>query len=149
MNGLNIGVRHILPLYALAAVIAGAGVAALARVSRRWQWVLRGADCGPCCRALSVYPDSLAYANEAWGGARNTHNVLNDSNVDWGRQLYSGKGLGGQTSERGVLVCLYGASVHSSGNLWSPLPRPAQWAWRGGKEPVPPVIHGAGSAQRR
>ena len=29
-NGLNIGVRHILPIYALAAVLAGAGLAALA-----------------------------------------------------------------------------------------------------------------------
>jgi hypothetical protein len=30
INGLNIGVRHVLPLYALATIIAGAGVAALA-----------------------------------------------------------------------------------------------------------------------
>ena len=34
-DGLNIGVRHVLPLYALAAVIAGAGVAALAPLSRK------------------------------------------------------------------------------------------------------------------
>jgi len=29
----------------------------------------------------------MAYANEAWGGARNTHNLLSDANVDWAQQL--------------------------------------------------------------
>jgi tetratricopeptide (TPR) repeat protein len=91
VNGLNIGVRHILPLYALAAVIAGAGVAALAPLSRTWKWVCAALIAVHIVSALSVFPNSLAYANEAWGGARNTHNVLNDSNVDWGRQLYQVK----------------------------------------------------------
>jgi hypothetical protein len=90
-NGLNIGVRHILPLYALAAIVAGAGVAALAWRSRTWMWVCGVLVAAHIASALSVFPDSLAYANEAWGGARNTHNVLNDSNVDWGRQLYQVK----------------------------------------------------------
>ncbi len=91
INGLNIGVRHILPLYALAAVIAGAGVAVLTTRSRIWLWVCAVLIAAHIASALSVFPDSLAYANEAWGGARNTHTVLNDSNVDWGRQLYQVK----------------------------------------------------------
>jgi hypothetical protein len=91
LNGLNIGVRHILPLYALAAVIAGAGVAALAPRSRAWLWVCTALVAVHIVSALSVFPNSLAYANEAWGGARNTHRFLNDSNVDWGRQLYQVK----------------------------------------------------------
>lgn len=84
VNGLNIGVRHVLPLYALAAIIAGAGVAALAPLSRRWKWVCAALIAAHVASALSVFPSPLAYANEAWGGARNTHRVLNDSNVDWG-----------------------------------------------------------------
>jgi hypothetical protein len=91
LNGLNIGVRHILPLYALAAIIAGAGVAALAPRSRTWLWVCAVLIAAHVASALSVFPNSLAYANEAWGGARNTHNILNDSNVDWGGQLYQVK----------------------------------------------------------
>lgn len=90
-NGLNIGVRHILPLYALAAVIGGAAVGALVPLSRTWQWVCAVLIAAHIVSALSVFPNSLAYANEAWGGARNTHNILNDSNVDWGRQLYQVK----------------------------------------------------------
>ena len=33
----------------------------------------------------------MAYANEAWGGAKNSHNLLSDANVDWGQQLYQVK----------------------------------------------------------
>jgi 4-amino-4-deoxy-L-arabinose transferase-like glycosyltransferase len=91
LNGLNIGVRHILPLYPLAAILAGAGVAALATRSRPWMWLCLALVAAHIVSALSVFPDSLAYANEAWGGARNTHRILNDSNVDWGRQLYQVK----------------------------------------------------------
>jgi len=91
INGLNIGVRHILPLYPLAAILAGAGVAALATRSRRWMWVCMALIAAHIASALSVFPNSLAYANEAWGGAWNAHRFLNDSNVDWGRQLYQVK----------------------------------------------------------
>ncbi len=91
INGLNIGVRHVLPLYPLAAILAGAGVAALAACSRAWLWVCVALLAAHVASALCVVPNSLAYANEAWGGAAHTHNILNDSNVDWGRQLYQVK----------------------------------------------------------
>src|ERR1019366_2165438 len=39
LSGMNIGARHILPLYAMAAILAGAGLSALATYSRRWVWV--------------------------------------------------------------------------------------------------------------
>jgi hypothetical protein len=87
LNGLNIGVRHILPLYALAAIVAGYAVAALAPRARAWAVVCGVLMAAHIASALSVFPNSLAYANEAWGGAQNAHWALNDSNVDWGRQL--------------------------------------------------------------
>jgi len=91
INGLNIGLRHALPLYALAAVIAGAGVAALAPLSRQWKWACGALVAAHVVSALFVLPYPLAYANEAWGGAANTYKVLADSNVDWGQQLYQVK----------------------------------------------------------
>lgn len=142
LNGLNIGVRHILPLYALAAVVAGAGVAALAPQSRAWKWICAGLIAAHIISALSVFPDSLAYANEAWGGARNTHKFLNDSNVDWGRQLYQVKAWEdrhpGQdcwfayTVRPFIHPETYGIHCHI-------LPNGLGGA---GKETVPPVIHG-------
>jgi 4-amino-4-deoxy-L-arabinose transferase-like glycosyltransferase len=91
INGLNIGVRHVLPSYGLAAVIAGAGVAALVGLSRKWRWVCSALVAAHVVSALCVLPYPLAYANEAWGGAGNTYKVLADSNVDWGQQLYQVK----------------------------------------------------------
>jgi len=142
-NGLNIGVRHILPLYALAAIIAGAGVAALAPLSNKWKWVCGVLIAAHIVSALSVFPNSLAYANEAWGGSRNTYRVLNDSNVDWGRQLIQVK----EWEDR-----------HPGEDCWfaytvRPFIRPETYGVHchvlpnglggAGKELVPPVIHGS------
>jgi hypothetical protein len=91
LSGMNIGIRHVLPLYPLAAILAGAGVAALAPQSRKWMWTCAVLIFAHVASALSVLPNPLAYSNEVWGGARNTYRVLSDSNVDWGGQLYQVK----------------------------------------------------------
>ena len=85
--GMNIGARHILPLYALAAIFAGGGIAALAASNRRWTWVGAVLVLAHIVSALAVFPNYMAYANEAWGGPRNVHNLLSDANVDWAQQL--------------------------------------------------------------
>ena len=41
--------------------------------------------------ALIVFPNYIAYANEAWGGPKNVHKLLSDANVDWAQQLYQVK----------------------------------------------------------
>jgi hypothetical protein len=143
VNGLNIGVRHILPLYALAAIVAGAGVAALAPRSRAWLGVCSVLIAAHVVSALSIFPNSLAYANEAWGGARNAHNILNDSNVDWGRQLYQVKAW---------------EDAHPGEDCWfayvvRPFIHPETYGVHchilpnglggDGKEPVPSIIHGS------
>ena len=143
VNGLNIGVRHVLPLYALAAIIAGAGVAALAPLSRRWKWACAALIAAHVASALSVLPNPLAYANEAWGGPRNTYKVLSDSNVDWGQELYQVKAWEDRHPREEcwfaymvrpfILPETYGVQCHV-------LPNGLGAA---GKEPVPPIIHGA------
>jgi tetratricopeptide (TPR) repeat protein len=85
--GMNIGARHVLPLYALAAILAGGGIVALAQENRRWVWVGVVLIAAHIVSALTVFPNYMAYANEAWGGAKNVHNLLSDANVDWAQQL--------------------------------------------------------------
>ena len=143
INGLNIGVRHILPLYPLAAILAGAGVAALTTQSRRWMWVCVVLIAAHIASALSVFPNSLAYANEAWGGAWNAHRILNDSNVDWGRQLYQVKEWEDRhpgedcwfayTVRPFIHPETYGVHCHILPNGLGGV----------GTEPVPPIIHGS------
>jgi hypothetical protein len=87
MSGMNIGARHILPLYTLAAILAGGGVAVLSAGNRRWAWVCGALVAAHVVSALTVFPNYIAYANEAWGGPKNAHNLLSDANVDWAQQL--------------------------------------------------------------
>jgi hypothetical protein len=49
--------------------------------------------------SLKVYPDYLAFFNELAGGPANGHNVLVDSNLDWGQDL---KGLRVWMSNHGL-----------------------------------------------
>jgi len=86
-SGMNIGARHLLPMYAFVAIFAAAGASVLMRRGRGWLIVcvvLLGAH---VVSSLVVFPNEIAYANEAWGGPKNVHNLLSDANVDWAQQL--------------------------------------------------------------
>jgi hypothetical protein len=87
LSGMNIGTRHVLFLYPLAALLAAAGLAALVRHNRRWVWIGGALVACHVISSLAVFPAEMAYANEAWGGAANTHKYLSDSSVDWAQQL--------------------------------------------------------------
>jgi 4-amino-4-deoxy-L-arabinose transferase-like glycosyltransferase len=87
LSGMNIGTRHVLFLYPLAALLAAAGLIALAQHSRRWIWIGGGLVVCHVVSVLAVFPAEMAYANEAWGGAANAHKYLSDSSVDWAQQL--------------------------------------------------------------
>ena len=89
--GMNIGARHILPVYVFAFILAAAGIAALGAGSRNWAWAGTGLVMAHIVSALMVFPNYIAYANEAWGGPANAHNLLSDANVDWAQQLYQVK----------------------------------------------------------
>lgn len=85
-SNLNIGHRHLLPMYPFLLVLAGS--AAAAGLQRRWSalgvaalglWLAWG--------TWSIAPSYLAYFNESVGGSRGGLNVLVDSNLDWGQDL--------------------------------------------------------------
>ena len=90
-SGLNIGMRHILPLYPLAIVLAAGGAVALARNSRPLQAAIAVLLCFQAVTSLHAFPNYLSYSNEAFGGPRNTYKYLTDSSTDWGQQLIAVK----------------------------------------------------------
>ena len=90
-SNMNIGARHLLPFYAYLFVLAGAGAAALAASSRRWLVVGALLVAAHAVSSLAVFPTYMSYANEAWGGPANVHNLLSDANVDWAQQLFQVK----------------------------------------------------------
>ena len=86
-SGLNIGARHVLPCLPPLLLFAAAGAVALARRSRTWTAAVAVLLLAHFASSAAAFPRYLPYANEAWGGSRNTGRYLSDSNVDWGQQL--------------------------------------------------------------
>jgi hypothetical protein len=88
-SGMNIGVRHILPIYPFLMVLAGWAAAQFISHRRRWAWMVAVVMAFGVVSSLRTFPTYIAYANELWGGPANTYKYLSDSNVDWGQQLKS------------------------------------------------------------
>ncbi len=84
---LNIGARHILPIWIFCCVLAAAGAATLARRSKAWAIAICALLALHAASTLHAAPNYIAYANEAWGGPTKTYRYLTDSNTDWAQQL--------------------------------------------------------------
>ena len=143
-SGMNIGARHILPLYALAAILCGGAVSALAHSSRRWAWVCGVLIAAHVGSSLAAAPNFIPYGNEAWGGSGNTYKLLSDASVDWAQQLYQVKawedGHPGQEcwfayfANPVVEPSTYGIKCHTLPTI--------DTFWMSGESPVPAEVKG-------
>jgi 4-amino-4-deoxy-L-arabinose transferase-like glycosyltransferase len=79
---LNIGIRHILPVYPFFIVAAAAGSYAVARRFSFVKYLIVGLLAFHALTAFRTAPNYLAFANDLWGGTENTHRYFADSNVD-------------------------------------------------------------------
>jgi 4-amino-4-deoxy-L-arabinose transferase-like glycosyltransferase len=87
LSGLNLGVRHILPIYPFMIVLGAAAGWHFAMRSRTRAAVVAALVLFAAISSLHSYPNYLAYSNEAFGGPSNTYRVVTDANVDWGQSL--------------------------------------------------------------
>jgi hypothetical protein len=142
--GMDIGARHLLPVDTFMFVLAAGGITALAATSRRWAWAGGVLVAAHVISSLAVFPNYMAYANEAWGGPKNVHNLLSDANVDWAQQLYQVKAW--QNRHPGE-ECWFAYFAYPEidpgtyGITCRHLPT-ADSFWLGGADVTPPVIHG-------
>lgn len=82
---LNIGLRHILPIYPFVLLITGV---TLNEMCAKWHASLLLVPVVLASLELAtVYPHCLAFFNQIIGGPSNGHMVLLDSNIDWGQDL--------------------------------------------------------------
>lgn len=86
-SGLNLGVRHILPVYPFLLVLTAVGAWRLIIRHRGWGYLVAVLLALHVLSSWRAFPDYLAYSNEFWGGPARTYKVLSDSNVDWGQGL--------------------------------------------------------------
>lgn len=84
---LNIGVRHILPLFLLAAVAGGVALALLARSSRIPRIVVGAIALLAAVEGLSAGRQPLAWFNALAGGSMSGYRIMVDSSLEWGGDL--------------------------------------------------------------
>lgn len=138
---LDLGVRYVLPLYALLFVLAGGLVPALETAFGG----ARGEPARPrlalalppalavslalvqLSTALAAHPDYLPYFNRLAGGARGGVYWLDDSNLDWGQDLAR---LAPWLAARGVgpvRLLYYGAGVPAAYGVQREPVAPSDW----------------------
>jgi hypothetical protein len=87
---LNIGHRHLLPIYPFVFLIAGASVHLLARTKiPRFSQILLLIIPIACLAKVTfgIYPHYISFFNSFAGGERNGHELFVDSSYDWGQDL--------------------------------------------------------------
>jgi 4-amino-4-deoxy-L-arabinose transferase-like glycosyltransferase len=86
-RGINIGHRHLLPVYPFLFAAAGRAAAAALAGGRAARALLAALLAWYAVGTLRVHPHYLAYFNELAGGPQNGYQLLVDSSLDWGQDL--------------------------------------------------------------
>ena len=85
---INIGIRHVLPIYSGLSITAAAGLAHLMQSSaaRRWAgWAAIALVGWYAVASIACHPDYLPYFNELAGA--HPENIAVDSDLDWGQDM--------------------------------------------------------------
>ena len=103
-SDMDIGARHLLPVWAFLYVLVGGTAAVLLDRDVRWGILLAGLLVWQVVTSVRVSPAYMAYGNEAWGGPAKVDRYLGDANTDWGQQL---KAVKAYLDERHVTDCWF------------------------------------------
>lgn len=103
-GGMNIGVRHVLPVYIFLSVLIAGAAWALIQRDRRWLYAVVVLLVFQAVSVLHAFPAYVSYANEAFGGPAHVHELLSDSSSDWGQQL---KAVKRYTDEHHIKDCWF------------------------------------------
>ncbi len=87
LSMLNMGIRHILPIYPFCIVLGAAAASSLVSRSMVARVAVAALLLFTAISSLHSFPDFLAYSNELAGGPSRTYRIVSDSNADWGQGL--------------------------------------------------------------
>ena len=88
---INYGVRHLLPMFPFLIVLVSVAAWNLGARHRALAAIVAILVAGHATSSLRAFPNYIPYSNELWGGPAKTHEILADSNVDWGQGLVAMK----------------------------------------------------------
>ena len=103
-SSMDIGARHLLPVWAFLYVLIGGTAMVLLDRDVRWGYVLGVLLCWQVVTSVRVSPAYMAYGNEAWGGPTKVDRYLGDANTDWGQQL---KAVKAYLDQRHITNCWF------------------------------------------
>lgn len=104
-SGVNYGIRHLLPIYPFLIVLVAFGAWHLAARHRALAALVVLLVVFHAGSSVRAFPNYIPYANELWGGPKNTYRFLADSNVDWGQGL---KAMKRYIDDRHIKECWFG-----------------------------------------
>ena len=142
---MDIGARHLMPLYPFLYALAGVAIAHAFLRNRAWMVAAVALLVWQIATSVRIAPAYMAYGNEAWGGPSQVHRYLSDANVDWGQQL---KAVKQYLDENHITNCWFayfpdGAVEPSDyGVNCKRLPTGSSLSWFRLPMDVPPVIDG-------
>jgi len=145
---LNIGVRHILPIYPFLFVWLGGTLKAIwVRENHAARFSILFIGIWLLVSCLKTYPDYLAFFNELAGGPENGRRILVDSNLDWGQDL-KGLKLWMDSHKLKKIEFAYFGTVDPSYYGIDAVPAPGSITafWRGDKDNLPTASYIAISA---
>lgn len=142
LSGINIGVRHILPMYPFVTIVAGVAAAALWGARRRaLRFALPVATAAWALQVGAIHPDYLTYFNRVIGGPANGHEYLTDSNLDWGQDLKPLKAWMDASGITHINLAYFGITDPAYyGINWTPLPGSGISATRGSRPELPGYV---------
>lgn len=103
---LQIGLRHILPVYPFLFVLCGGAYPA---VKEKFRWILAALGLWFLVSSARAHPHYLAYFNELAGGRG--YEYLLDSNLDWGQDLKGLKRYAAENNVSDVVLSYFGSST--------------------------------------
>jgi hypothetical protein len=110
-SGMNIGIRHILPVYIFLVILIAGAVSVLTRNSRRWRYVVVLLLVFQAISVTRAFPNCIGYANEAFGGPKNVWKYVSDSSADWAQQLHAVKRYTDEHYMRNCWFVYFGTGV--------------------------------------
>ena len=103
-SGMNIGIRHILPVYIFLSILIAGAASVLIKNSRGWRYAVVILLVFQAISVTRAFPNCIGYANEAFGGPKNVWRYVSDSSADWAQQLHAVKRY---TDERHIQKCWF------------------------------------------
>jgi hypothetical protein len=104
-SGINYGIRHLLPAFPYLIILVSVAAWHLGSQHRALAAMIAVLVAFHAGSSLRAFPNYIPYANELWGGPAKTHEILADSNVDWGQGLVA---LKQYVDQRHVTNCWFG-----------------------------------------